>query len=167
MENLIKRLLEYCDVNVIGGEEAKVVRDVEKKDYIVTVPNKFGINIGIKLVDKIRYTEVSIYAVKVTKDEISFRVSDSNALMSSYIWVKEATTSGSQNNGEIVKEVQQLREENIELAKKYNKLAGMIENKFKSIENTISDMKNRNHNNNQKRHESNIPRVDIKSKEEA
>lgn len=172
MENLIKRLLEYSNINVVGGEEAIVVRDVENKDYIITIPNNFGnASVDIKVVEKIRHNEVSIYGVEITDNEIVFRMTDSNILMSSYIWVKETNTSSSQpimravnDDSELVKEIQELREENKELTKKYNELVSMMENKFKSVEKSISDMRNRNNNNNQKRNENNIPRVDIKAK---
>lgn len=172
MENLIKRLLEYSNINVIGGEEANVVRDVENKDYIITISNNFGnASVDIKVVEKIRHNEVSIYGVEITDNEIVFRMTDSNILMSSYIWVKETNTSSSQpimravnDDSKLVKEIQELREENKELTKKYNELVSMMENKFKSVEKSISDMRNRNNNNNQKRNENNIPRVDIKAK---
>lgn len=171
MENLIKRLLEYSNINVVRGESAVVIRDVENKDYLVTIPNNFAnTNIVIKVVEKIKYNEVSVYGVEITNNQISFRISDSNILMSSYIWVKETTSTMNDNSkithdNELIKEVQQLREENNELTKKYNELVMTIENKFNSVEKSISDMRNRNNtNNNQKRNDNNIPRVDIKTK---
>lgn len=174
MQNIIQRLLKYNNVEIIEGGVANIVRDIDNKDYVVTIPNKFNnLNVEIMVVEKIKYNEVSIYDIDVTEHEIKFRVSDSNIIMSSLIWVKENVVgnipivrSTVEDNSALLKEIEDLREENRLLSTKYDELVSKMEERFKSVEKSVSDMRNRNNNhNNQKRNDTNIPRVDIKTKQ--
>lgn len=173
MENIIERILKYNNVEIIGGETAVVIRDIEAKDYVVVIPNKFNnVNIDIMVVEKLKYTEVSIHDIQISNSEIRFRLSDSNILMSSFIWVKENSVNNSpairnsnnEVNESLLKEIEELREENKTLTTKYDQLVSKMEERFKSIEKSVYDIRNRN--NNQKRNDNNnIPRVDIKTKQ--
>ena len=164
---MFKLLLKYSQVDIIEGGEANVIRDSENKDYVVIISNRNKLlNINVIVVDKISYEEVSIYDVLVNKNQIGFRVTDSNVIMNSYILIKEITDSQKsitqQVNDTCADDIVQLKSDFKQLTEKFNELSDMIKDKLYTMEMNISSIKK---NNPKKNENNNIPRVDIKPKQ--
>ena len=167
MQKMFKLLLKYSQVDIIEGGEANVIRDSENKDYVVIIPNRSKLlNLNVIVVDKINYEEVSIYDVMVNKNQIGFRVTDSNVIMNSYILIKEITDSQKsitqQVNDTCADDIVQLKSDFKQLTEKFNELSDMIKDKLYTMEMNISSIKK---NNPKKNENNNIPRVDIKPKQ--